>query len=75
MALEIDEGQTIDDYTRDSVKMVVEEDEESLVITYADLSVEDIYHLVIELVSRMAKITRQGYNDTLDDLKEIEGDQ
>ena len=58
------------DFIRDGVKLVLEEEEGKLEITYADLSPTDVYHLVILLVGRLSDMTGQGYNDTLDDLKE-----
>ncbi len=59
-------------FTRKGVKLIVEEQEERLVITYAQLEVEDMYNLCIEFIDRMAKITQQSYNQVADDLKEIE---
>lgn len=59
-------------YQRDSVLLVVESIEDSMVISYADLEVEDMYHLTTYMVEKMSNITGQGYNSTLDDLKEIE---
>lgn len=59
-------------FIRDGVKLILEEEEGNLEITYADLSPTDVYHLVILLVGRLADMTGQGYNDTLNDLKEIE---
>ncbi len=61
-------------YTRDSVKLVVEQQENSLVITYANLTVEDTYHLLINLVGQLSRKTGQSYNDSLDDLRDIEED-
>ena len=58
------------DFVRDGVKLVLEEEEGKLEITYAVLSPADMYHLVILLVGRLSDTTGQGYNDTLDDLKE-----
>ncbi len=71
--IEVDEG--IDDeqsYIRDGVRLIVEEQEGSLIITYADLDVEDTYHLSILLIDRLAKMVGQTYNGCLEDLKEIE---
>jgi len=59
-------------YIREGVKLVVENVGESLVITYAQLEIEDLYNLTIELVDRMSKATGQEYNQTLDELKEVE---
>ena len=57
-------------FIRDGVKLVLEEEEGKLEITYADLSPTDVYHLVILLVGRISDMTGQGYHATLDDLKE-----
>ena len=59
-------------YIRDDVKLVVESIDDSLVITYAQLEIEDLYNLTIELVDRMARATQQTYNSVLSDLMEIE---
>jgi hypothetical protein len=59
-------------YTREGVKLVVEEQEDSLVITYADLNAEDTYHLSILLIDRLAGMVGQTYNGVLEDLKETE---
>ena len=61
-------------YIREGVKLVVEQDEESMVITYAQLELNDLYQLTIEFIDRMCRTTGQTYNQTLDDLKEIEED-
>ena len=58
-------------YARDGLKLVVEEIDNSLVITYANLEAVDVYHLTIELVQRLGAMTGQGYSGTLNDLKEI----
>ena len=60
------------EYIRDSVKLVIEEVDDDLVITYADLNISNLYTLTIDFVGRMSEMTGQKYNDTLDDLKEIE---
>ena len=59
-------------FTREGVKLVVESIDSSLIITYAQMEVEDLYNLTIELVDRMARATQQEYNSVLEDLKEIE---
>ena len=69
--MEVDE---YSNFIRDGVKLVLEEEEGKLEITYADLSPTDVYHLVILLVGRLSDITGQRYNATLEDLKEIEGE-
>lgn len=61
-------------FTREGVKLVVEEQDESLVITYAELSGEDTYHLAILLLDRLAGMTGQEYNQVLEDLKETENE-
>ena len=58
-------------YAREGLKLVVEKEKNSLVITYADLEAVDVYQLVIEFVQRLGTMTGQGYNGTLNDLKEI----
>ena len=65
-----DEG--TDSYTQPGVKLIVEEVDDSLVITYAQLGVEDIFNLCVELIDRVARITGQSYNETVADFKEIE---
>ena len=61
-------------YAREGLKLVVEKEHDSLVITYADLEAIDVYQLVIEFVHRLGAMTGQGYNGTLNDLKETEGE-
>ena len=71
--IDVDEGYPEEDsYTRDGVKLVVEETEGSLVITYADLNPEDTYHLTILLVDKLASMVGQTYNGVLEDIKEVE---
>ena len=67
-----DESVYNDDYIKDGVKLILEETEGTLEITYADLSPNDTYHLVILLVDRLAGMTGQEYNQVLEDFKEIE---
>jgi len=69
--IDVDEGLDTSS-TREGVKLVLEETEGSLVITYADLDPEDTYHLSILLIDRLAKMVGQSYNDCLEDLKEKE---
>ena len=69
--MQYDEAQG-EGFTREGVKLIVEQQGEAMVITYAALDLNDLYQLTIELVDRMAAATGQGYNSTLDDLKEIE---
>jgi len=71
MTIDVDEGYE-DSYTRDGVKLVVEDTEGSLVITYADLNPEDTYHLVILLVDRLAAMVGQTYNGVLKDIRDDE---
>ena len=59
-------------FIKDSVKLVVEVIDESLTITYAALGIEEMYHLTIEFLDRLAEHTGQKYNDVCEDLKEIE---
>ena len=59
-------------FTREGVKLVVEQQGEAMVITYATLDLNDLYQLTIELVDRMAAATGQEYNQVLEDLMEIE---
>jgi len=56
----------------EEVKLLVKKQGESLVITNANLTAKDTYELVILLVDSLSKVTGQGYNSTLDDLKEEE---
>jgi hypothetical protein len=72
MLIEVDEYNDEESYTREGVKLVLEEQDDSLVITYADLNPEDTYHLVILLVDRLSQMVGQEYNQVLEDLKEIE---
>ena len=71
--LEVDEDYETG-HTRDGVKLILEEENGSLNITYADLGIEDTYHLVILLVDRLSMMVGQEYNQVLEDLKEIEGE-
>ena len=57
---------------KDDVLLLVESVDGSMVITHANMGAEDTYHMVTYLVGRLSDITGQGYNSTLDDLKEIE---
>ena len=59
-------------FTREGVKLIVEQQGEAMVITYATLDLNDLYQLTIELVDRMAAATGQEYNQVLEDLMEIE---
>jgi len=69
----VDEGQDDEQsYLRDDVRLIVEQQDEALVITYAELDAKDIYELTILFIDKMAKITHQTYNQVCDDLKEIE---
>jgi hypothetical protein len=72
MLIEVDEYNDEESYTREGVKLILEEQDDSLVITYADLNPEDTYHLVILLVDRLSQMVGQEYNQVLEDLKEIE---
>lgn len=58
-------------YIRDSVKLIVEQVGDTLKITHADLEIRDVYHLTIEFIGLMAKITKQDYNSVVLDLKEV----
>jgi len=57
-------------YTKDTTKLIVKTQGESLLITYAQLEVEDMYNLCIEFIDRISKITQQSYNSVAEDLKE-----
>ncbi len=73
MSLEVDEAYGDDSaYIRDDVKLVVETQDESLVITYANLDPKDTYELTILLVEKLGQMVGQEYNQVLEDLKEIE---
>ena len=69
--MEFDEAQG-EGYVKDSVKMIVESVDERLLITYAQLELDDIYHLTIEFIDRLSKHVGQTYNQICEDLKEIE---
>ena len=69
--MQYDEAQG-EGFTREGVKLIVEQQGEAMVITYAALDLNDLYQLTIELVDRMAAATGQEYNQVLEDLKEIE---
>ena len=56
-------------------KLVVVEEEEKLVITYADLEAKDLYHLTIDFIGRLGSITQQTYNQVCEDLKETGEDK
>ena len=70
----VDESVYDDDYIKDGVKLILEETEGTLEITYADLNPSDTYHLVILLVDRLAGMTGQEYNQVLEDLREVPDD-
>lgn len=73
MSLEVDEAYGDDTaYIRDDVKLVVETQDESLVITYANLDPKDTYELTILLIDKLGQMVGQEYNQVLEDLKEIE---
>jgi hypothetical protein len=59
-----------EDYVRDDVKLVVEQQEDSLVIVYANMTAKDTYELAITLIGKLSEITEQAYNGVLEDLKE-----
>lgn len=59
-------------YQRDDVLLVVESIDDSMVISYANLELEDMYYLTTYLVERMSNITGVGYNETLTDLQDLE---
>lgn len=62
--------------TQPSVKLIMElNDDGSLVMTYADMDVADVYNTVIYLVDKLANMTGGTYNNVLNDLKEIEGEE
>ena len=71
-SIDVDESYDEGNYTREGIKLIVEEQEGSLVITYADLQPDDTYHLTILLIDRLSKMVGQEYNQVLEDLKEIE---
>ena len=58
-------------YTRDSVKLIVEQVGDTLKITHADLEIRDVYQLTIQFIGVMADVTKQDYNSVVLDLKEI----
>ena len=60
------------EYQRDDVLLLVESIDGSMVITHANMDIGDTYRMAIYLVGRLSDITGQGYNETLDDLKELE---
>ena len=62
-------------YTREGVKLVIEQEDDKMVMTYANLDVADTYYLVIDLIDRLSKMVGQEYNQVLEDLKEIEGEE
>jgi len=61
-------------YQRDDVLLLVESIEDSMVITQANLELEDIYNLTVYLLGETASITGQAYNSVLEDFKEKEGE-
>ena len=70
--MEIDKYKVIDDWIDPKVRMVVEQEAGELLITYADLSVEETVYLITALVEKVARIVGQSVNDTLEDLKYID---
>ena len=68
----MDYDEEVVEYMKDDVLLLVESIDGNMVITHANLMVGDTYRMAIYLVGRLSDITGQGYNSTLDDLKEIE---
>ena len=62
-------------YTREGVKLVVEQEDDKMVMTYANLDVAETYYLTIDLIDRLSKMVGQTYNQVCEDLKEIEGEE
>ena len=60
------------EYQRDTVKLVVENIEDNLVMSYADLDMEDMFYLTQYFIDKLSSMTGQEYNQVLEDLKEIE---
>lgn len=58
-------------YQEDTLKLVIEEKDNSLVMSYANLDLEDVYYLSQYFIDKLATLTGQEYNKILNDLKEI----
>ena len=64
--------QSNNNHTRDGVKLVVEDIEDKLQITYSDMSNREVWQFIVFLIDRVAHTTGQDYNQIVEDLKEIE---
>ena len=62
-------------YMREDVLLLVESVDGSMVITHANMDITNLYHLTTYLVEQMSKRTGVSYNETCDDIKEIEDDK
>lgn len=58
-------------YQEDTLKLVVEQKDTQLIMSYATLDLEDVYYLAQFFIDRLATATGQDYNDVVEDLKEI----
>jgi len=57
---------------KEDVLLLVESVDGSMVITHANLTLKDTYDLTLYLLEQMSRITGVDYNETCDNMKEIE---
>jgi len=67
---EWDEGKL--EYQRDSVLLVVEDIDNSMLITHTKMDSEDIVQLVVFMIDKLSRFSGIAYNEILEDLKEKE---
>ena len=60
------------EYMKEDVLLLVESVDGSMVITHANMDMQDTYHMTTYLVGRLSDITGQTYNQVCEDIKEIE---
>jgi len=57
---------------KDKVLLIVETIGDRMVITEANLELQDAYNLTIYLVGELSRMTSQPYNQVCNDIKELE---
>ena len=70
---EYEEGKL--EYQKDSVLLVVEDVNNSMLITHTKMDAEDVFQLTIYMIGKLAEYTGQDYNSVVEDLKEKEGEK
>jgi len=62
------------DYQRDSVLLVVEDIEGAMMITHTTMDAEDVFQLMVFMAGKLSEYTGLPYNEVIENLKEIEGE-